>query len=80
MFIFHNIVDDHVTGMLRRPGGPASLADCLRRDVADVDRNLALPNAARRNYEAHFPPEAGLAALVASHEGAVAGARCWESL
>lgn len=77
---FVELVHDQVTGLLHRPGNPASLADCLRRVVADVDRNLALGHAARRCYEAGFTPEVGLLALVAGYEAAVAGAGSCEPL
>ncbi len=73
-----DLIDDQMTGMLHRPGDAASLADCLRRAVADVDWNLALGKAARRSYEAHFTPEVALAALVAGYERAIAAAGCWE--
>jgi glycosyltransferase involved in cell wall biosynthesis len=75
-----DLIEDQVTGMLHRPGDAASLADCLRRAVADVDGNLALGNAARRRYERCFTPEVGLAALVAGYEGAIAAAGCWKPL
>lgn len=77
---FPELVDDGVTGALHRPGDPTSLADCLRRVVADVDVNVALGNAARRRYEAGFTPAAGLAALVAGYEAAITGAGSCEPL
>jgi len=77
---FPELVDDQVTGALHRPGDPASLADCLRRVMGDVDVNVALGNAARRRYEAGFTPAAGLAALVAGYEAAITGAGSCEPL
>jgi glycosyltransferase involved in cell wall biosynthesis len=73
-----DLVDDHVTGLLHQPGDAASLADCLRRAVADTGWNLALGNAARHRYERHFTPEVGLAALVRGYERAIAAAGCGE--
>lgn len=75
-----DLIDDQATGLLHRPGDAGALADCLRRAVADIDWNLALGNAARRNYEAHFTPEVGLAALVAGYQRAIAGAGCGKPL
>lgn len=74
------LVHDHVTGMLHRPGDPGSLANCLRRIVCDVENNLALGNAARRCYEAGFTPATGLAALVAGYEAAILGSGTCEPL
>ncbi|MGH3718867.1 MAG: glycosyltransferase [Pseudonocardiaceae bacterium] len=70
---FVELVHDGVTGMLHRPGDAVSLADCLRRVLADVNRNLEFGDAARRRYEASFTPAVGLAALVAGYEAAIAG-------
>lgn len=67
-----DLIDDQVTGMLHRPGDAVSLADCLRRVIVDVDRNLEMGNAARRRYETHFTPEEGLAALVLGYKRAIA--------
>lgn len=50
---FIELVHDEVTGMLHRPRDAASLADCLRQVVADVDRNLrvsAMPAAAATKH------------------------------
>jgi glycosyltransferase involved in cell wall biosynthesis len=77
---FIELVQEGVTGMLHRPGNAASLADCLRRILADVNRNMQLGNAARRCYEAGFTPDVGLAALVAGYETAIASPGFCESL
>ena len=77
---FVELVYDQVTGLLHRPGNAASLADCLRRIVTDVDRNIALGDAGRRCYETGYTPEVGLAALVAGYDAAVAGAGSCEPL
>lgn len=73
---YHDLIDDQVTGMPRRPGDATSLVDRLRRDVADVDWDLALGNAARRSYEAHFSPEVG----IAGYERGIAASWCWNPL
>lgn len=77
---FVELVHDGVTGTLHKPGDAASLADCLRHVLVDVDRNLELGDAARRCYEAGFTPAVGLAALVAGYEAAIASPGFSESL
>lgn len=77
---YAELVHDEVTGMVHRPGDAVSLADALCRVVADVDRNLALGNSARRRYEALFTPETGLAALIAGYEAAITDAGPCEPL
>lgn len=78
--VFVELVQDQVTGMLHRPGDAASLADCLRRAVVDVDKSLALGDAARRCYESGFTPAAGLAAPAAGYETAIIGSGTCEPL
>jgi len=78
--VFVELVQDQVTGILHRPGDAASLADCLRRAVVDVDKSLALGDAARRCYESGFTPAAGLAAPAAGYETAIIGSGTCEPL
>ncbi|MGH3876913.1 MAG: glycosyltransferase [Actinophytocola sp.] len=66
------LVDDGVTGLTHRPGDAASLAESLRRIVADPEHNRALGKAARADYEQRFGPRAGLANLVAGYRAAIA--------
>lgn len=75
---FTELVQHEATGMLHRPGDAVSLADCLRRVLTDANRNLAMGAAARKTYEAGFTPAAGLAALVAGYEAAIAGSASGE--
>ncbi|MEG3627903.1 glycosyltransferase [Streptomyces poriticola] len=70
---FVELVEDGVTGLLHRPGEPASLASCLRRITADPDRNREMGEAARRRYVRDFSPAVGLERLVAGYRGAIAG-------
>lgn len=69
---FTELVQHQETGMLHRPGDAVSLADCLRGVLIDSSQNLAMGAAARKTYEARFTPAAGLAALVAGYEAAMA--------
>ena len=66
------LVDDGVTGLTHQPGDAASLAESLRRIVADPEHNRALGKAARADYEQRFSPRAGLANLVAGYRAAIA--------
>ncbi|MGH3762034.1 glycosyltransferase [Actinophytocola sp.] len=66
------LVDDGVTGLTHRPGDAASLAESLRRIVADPERNRELGTAARADYERRFGPRAGLANLVGGYRAAIA--------
>ncbi|MEU5979126.1 glycosyltransferase [Streptomyces sp. NPDC047315] len=70
---FVELVDDGVTGLLHRPGEPASLAACLRRVTAEQDRNGEMGRAARRRYEQGFSPTVGLKRLVDGYRTAIAG-------
>ena len=64
---FVELVDDGVTGVLHRPGDPASLASALEAAVK-------LPgDAARARYERGFTPEVGLARLEEGYRAAMAG-------
>ena len=65
---FVELVQDHVTGILHKPGDASSLADCLRRVLSDVDRNVKLGYVARRRYEAAFTPAMGLSRLVDGYQ------------
>ncbi|MEU9419930.1 glycosyltransferase [Streptomyces sp. NPDC048272] len=69
---FVELVEDGVSGLLHRPGEPASLADCMRRITADADRNRAMGRAARRRYEEGFSPAVGLERLVEGYRTAIA--------
>lgn len=69
---FTELVQHHVTGFLHRPGDAASLAEGIHRVLIDSDRNRAMGVAARKIYEVRFAPAAGLAALVAGYESAMA--------
>lgn len=69
---FTDLVQNNVTGVLHRPNDVGSLTDSLRRVLTDARENVALGEAARSAYEARFTPEAGLAALVAGYEAAIA--------
>ncbi|MDV9191266.1 glycosyltransferase [Streptomyces sp. SR27] len=70
---FVELVEDGVTGLLHRPGDPASLASCLRRITAGPDRNREMGRAARRRYERGFSPAVGLERLVEEYRTATAG-------
>ncbi|MGC2999456.1 glycosyltransferase [Streptomyces sp. G35A] len=70
---FAELVEDGVTGLLHRPGEPASLASCLRRITAGPARNREMGQAARRRYEHGFSPAVGLERLVDEYRTAIAG-------
>lgn len=69
---FVELVEDGVTGLLHRPGEPASLASCLRRITADPARNQEMGQAGRRRYEQGFSPAVGLERLVEGYRTALA--------
>lgn len=75
---FTELICDGVSGLLHRPGDPASLAERLQRIVADPERNRAMGGAARGDYEAGFTPAEGLRALVAGYRDVIAGDRSRE--
>ena len=68
---FVELIADGVTGLLHRPGDPASLASGIRRIVADPDRNREMGQAARRRYEQGFSPQVGLERLVDEYRIAI---------
>ncbi|WP_024759343.1 glycosyltransferase [Streptomyces exfoliatus] len=70
---FVELVEDGVTGLLHRPGDPASLAAGLRRIATEPDRNQEMGRAARRRYERNFSPAVGLERLVKEYRAAIAG-------
>ncbi|WP_327749448.1 glycosyltransferase [Streptomyces europaeiscabiei] len=70
---FVELVEDGVTGLLHRPGEPASLASCLRRITDGVVRNREMGQAARRRYERDFSPAVGLEHLLEEYRTAIAG-------
>ncbi|MFD7534685.1 glycosyltransferase [Streptomyces sp. NPDC059819] len=70
---FVELIEDGVTGLLHRPGEPASLASCLRHITADAMRNRDMGQAARRRYEQSFSPVVGLERLVDEYRTAIAG-------
>ncbi|MFE5711115.1 glycosyltransferase [Streptomyces sp. NPDC056501] len=70
---FVELVEDGVTGLLHRPGDPASLAARLRRIATEPDRNQEMGLAARRRYERNFSPAVGLERLVEEYRAAIAG-------
>ncbi|MEU4496247.1 glycosyltransferase [Streptomyces sp. NPDC023998] len=70
---FVELVEDGVTGLLHRPGEPASLASCIRRIAAEPARNREMGQAARRRYEQGFSPAIGLERLVEGYRTAIAG-------
>ncbi|MFF4781035.1 glycosyltransferase [Streptomyces griseorubiginosus] len=70
---FVELVEDGVTGLLHRPGEPASLASGIRRIAAEPDRNRAMGEAARRRYEQGFSPAVGLDRLMEEYRTAIAG-------
>ncbi|MFM9442217.1 glycosyltransferase [Streptomyces acidiscabies] len=67
---FTELVEDGVSGLLHRPGDPASLASCLRR-ITVADREMG--RAARRRYEQGFSPAVGLERLLEGYRSAIAG-------
>ncbi|MGW6055574.1 glycosyltransferase family 4 protein [Streptomyces sp. NPDC055189] len=69
---FVELVEDGVTGLLHRPGEPASLASCLRRITTDPARNQEMGRAGRRRYEQGFSPAVGLGRLVEGYRSAIA--------
>ncbi|MFJ9867819.1 glycosyltransferase [Streptomyces sp. NPDC101165] len=70
---FVELVEDGVTGLLHRPGEPASLASCIRRIAGGPARNQEMGQAARRRYEQGFSPAVGLERLVDEYRTAIAG-------
>ncbi|MEU2562342.1 glycosyltransferase [Streptomyces longispororuber] len=70
---FVELVEDGVTGLLHRPGEPASLAACIRRITAEPARNQEWGRSARRRYERGFSPAVGLERLVEGYRTAIAG-------
>lgn len=72
---FVELVQDGVTGLLHRPGDPASLAESLCRAVSAPEVNRSMGEAARRRYEQDFTPSVGLDRLVAGYEAVIAGPR-----
>ncbi|MEW2448497.1 glycosyltransferase [Streptomyces parvulus] len=70
---FTELVEDGVTGLLHRPGEPASLAACLRRITVEAPRNREMGRAARRRYERGFSPDVGLERLLEGYRTAIAG-------
>lgn len=70
---FVELVEDGGTGLLHRPGEPASLAFCIRRITAEPDRNREMGRAARLRYEQGFSPAVGLERLVDGYRTAIAG-------
>ncbi|MEU7516426.1 glycosyltransferase [Streptomyces sp. NPDC042898] len=70
---FVELVEDGVTGLLHRPGDPASLAAGLRRIATDPDGNQEMGRAARHRYERNFSPAVGLERLVEEYRAAIAG-------
>ncbi|QKW09706.1 glycosyltransferase family 4 protein [Streptomyces sp. NA04227] len=70
---FVELVEDGVTGLLHRPGDPASLASCVRRIATDRAHNQEMGRAARRRYEQGFSPAVGLERLVEGYRTAIAG-------
>ncbi|GAQ50547.1 glycosyltransferase [Streptomyces acidiscabies] len=67
---FTELVEDGVSGLLHRPGDPASLASCLRR-ITGADKEMG--RAARRRYEQGFSPAVGLTRLLEGYRSAIAG-------
>ncbi|MFC8666533.1 glycosyltransferase [Streptomyces sp. NPDC057199] len=70
---FVELVEDGVTGLLHRPGDPASLASCIRRIAAGPALGREMGQAARRRYERDFSPAVGLERLVEEYRTAIAG-------
>ncbi|MFE9649189.1 glycosyltransferase [Streptomyces sp. NPDC006365] len=73
---FVELIEDGVTGLLHRPGEPASLASRIRRIAAEPARNREMGQAARRRYEQAFSPAVGLDRLVDEYRTAIAGRSC----
>ncbi|MFD3991163.1 glycosyltransferase family 4 protein [Streptomyces sp. NPDC058583] len=69
---FVELVEDGVTGLLHKPGDPASLASAIRRITAEPDRNREMGEAARRRYEKGFSPSVGLERLLEEYRTAIA--------
>ncbi|MFB7591623.1 glycosyltransferase [Streptomyces sp. NPDC056169] len=69
---FVELVEEGVTGLLHRPGEPASLASRIRRITADPERNREMGEAARRRYEQGFSPAVGLERLLEGYRSAIA--------
>ncbi|MFI6855361.1 glycosyltransferase [Streptomyces sp. NPDC050416] len=74
---FVELVEDGVTGLLHRPGEPASLASCMGRITAGAARNREMGEAARRRYEQDFSPSVGLERLIEEYRTAIAGRNQW---
>ncbi|MET9505857.1 glycosyltransferase [Streptomyces sp. NPDC006622] len=70
---FVELVEDGRTGLLHRPGEPASLASCIRRITADAAGNREMGRAARRRYEQDFSSAVGLERLMDGYRTAIAG-------
>ncbi|MFD4370553.1 glycosyltransferase [Streptomyces sp. NPDC058486] len=70
---FVELVEDGVTGLLHRPGDPASLASRLREVAAGRARDREMGRAARLRYERFFSPAVGLERLVEEYRAAIAG-------
>jgi glycosyltransferase involved in cell wall biosynthesis len=70
---FVELVEDRVSGLLHRPGEPASLASCLRRITAEPALGREMGRAARLRYEQDFSPAVGLERLVEGYRTAIAG-------
>ncbi|WP_413803819.1 glycosyltransferase [Streptomyces iranensis] len=70
---FVELVEDGVTGLLHRPGEPASVAACLRRIAAEPVLGREMGQAARLRYEQGFSPAVGLERLVEEYRTAIAG-------
>ncbi|MER8039323.1 glycosyltransferase [Streptomyces hydrogenans] len=70
---FVELVEDGVTGLLHRPGDPASLASRVREVASDRARNREMGRAARLRYERAFSPAVGLERLVEEYRAAIAG-------
>jgi glycosyltransferase involved in cell wall biosynthesis len=73
---FVELVDDGETGLLHRPGDPASLADALRA-ITDPTRNERLGAAARARYEQDFTPATGLTRLLDGYHAAMSRSTIW---
>ncbi|WP_369227226.1 glycosyltransferase [Streptomyces sp. R39] len=69
---FVELVEDGVTGLLHRPGEPASLASGIRRIAADPALGREMGQAARRRYEREFSPAVGLERLLEEYRTAIA--------
>ncbi|MFE1347160.1 glycosyltransferase, partial [Streptomyces sp. NPDC058757] len=70
---FVELVEDGVTGLLHRPGDPASLASRIREVATDPARSREMGRAARLRYEQAFSPAVGLERLVEEYRAAIAG-------